>query len=149
MFPVSYMDLGILLAIFMLISAVALVPIIFFCRTLQKCLNRCAPQCRKIHPDQVWLLLIPLFNLGWQFIVVSRMASSLANEFQLRGMVNDPEPGKSLGMIFCIFNLCALIPVLAIFFGMAGMICWVLYWMKIANYSAEIAVSANGSINAG
>ena len=129
-------------SIIFLIFGIALIPLIFFCLTLQKCLTRCSPQCRTMIPGQVWMLLIPFFNIVWQFTVVSRISSSLANEFRLRNMVREPEPGKSLGLAFCILYLCGIVPFLGIFSGVAGFVCWILYWVKIANYSSEISLPA-------
>lgn len=133
-------ELLVIIAIIFLISVTTLAPLAFFCLTLQKCLNRCAPQCRTMSPGQAWLLLIPIFNLVWQFIVVSRIASSLANEFRLRSMIKEPEPAKSLGLAFCLLFVCGIVPFLGVLAGIAGMICWILYWVKIANYSAEISM---------
>jgi hypothetical protein len=140
-------ELLVIVAIIFLISVTTLVPLAFFCLTLQKCLNRCTPQCRTIAPGQVWLLLIPFFNLVWQFIVVSRISSTLANEFRLRNMIKEPEPGKSLGLAFCILFVCGIVPFLGILAGIAGLICWILYWVKIANYSAEISMPATAASN--
>ena len=142
MFSVTIAKLIALTTIIVIVFGIALIPIAFFCLTLQKCLNRCSPQCRTMSPGKVWLLLIPLFNLIWQFVIVSRIASSLANEFKLRNIIKEAEPGKSLGLAFCILFVCGLIPIVSLFAGMAGMVCGILYWMKIAKYSAEISISA-------
>jgi hypothetical protein len=74
---------------------IILIPAIFYCLTLQKALNRCAPENRAMAPGMVWLMFIPLFNLVWQFFVVINMAKSLGAEFQKRGIAEEPEPGKS------------------------------------------------------
>jgi hypothetical protein len=113
-----------------IVFAILLLPAIFYLLTLQKALNRCSPECRAMKPGMVWLLLIPLFNIVWQFIVVLNMAKSLAAEFQKRGMVEDPNPGQTLGLVMCIGNLIC---------GPVGLICWIIYWVKIAGYSGKIA----------
>ena len=89
-------------------------------------------------PDQVWLMLIPVFNMVWQFIMVDRVASSLANEFRRRNIVGDAEPGKSLGLAYCILVVTSIIPVIGILTGIAGLVCGIVYWVKIANYSAQL-----------
>lgn len=78
----------------------------------------------------VWLMFIPLFNLVWQFIVVLNMAKSLAAEFQKRGIAEDPKPGQTLSLVMCIGNLIC---------GPVGLVCWIIYWVKIAGYSSKIA----------
>ena len=130
------------LLLILILLGVLLVPGIFFLLTLQKALSRCSPESRTMPPEQVWFLLIPIFNFVWQFIVVSRLASSLGNEFRRRNLVKEPEPGKSLGLVFCILDLCGIIPVLGIFASLAGLACWIMYWVKISNYSAELALQS-------
>ena len=116
--------------IVLVVIAIMLVPMVFYCLSLQKALNRCSPECRAMNPGMVWLIFIPLFNIVWQFMVVLNMAKSLAAEFQKRGMAEDPNPGQTLGMVMCIGNLIC---------GPVGLICWILYWVKIAGYSNKIA----------
>jgi hypothetical protein len=116
-----------------------LLPVIFFLLTLQKALQRCSLRSRVMEPGQVWLLLIPVFNLVWQFILVSNVATSLGNEFRARNMVREAEPGKALGHAYCILGLCSVIPFVGILTSIAALICWILYWVKIAGYSSELA----------
>ena len=116
---------------------IVLVVTIFYLLTLQKALSRCAPENRAMSPGLVWLMLIPLFNLVWQFLVVINISKSLAAEFQKRGLaVEDPKPGYTLGIVMCVGNLiCA--PV--------GLICWIVYWIKISGYSNKLAAPAPGA----
>ena len=122
-----------------IIFAIFLIPAIFFILTLQKALNRCAPENRAMQPGMTWLLLIPLFNLVWQFIVVINMAKSLGAEFQKRGMAEEPEPGKALGLVMCILVCCGIIPYLGVLCDIGALICWIIYWVKIAGYSNKLA----------
>ncbi len=124
--------LGLFTVVFIAI-AVMLVPYIFYLLTLQKALNRCSPENQVMKPGLVWLLFIPLFNIVWQFFVVLNIAKSLGAEFQKRGMAEDPTPGQTLGLVMCIGNLIC---------GPVGLICWILYWIKIAGYSSKLAVPA-------
>jgi len=122
--------------------AIILVPLILFLLTLQKTLTRCAPENRAMAPGMVWLMLIPLFNLVWQFFVVINVSKSLAAEFAKRGIAEEPEPGKKLGMITCILGCCGIIPLLGVLCSLGALVCWILYWMKIAGFSAKIAAPA-------
>jgi len=56
-----------------------LIPTILFLLTLQNTLKRVCKKNRMIEPGQVWLNLIPLFNIVWQFIMINRIADSLKN----------------------------------------------------------------------
>ncbi len=115
---------------------------ILYLLTLQKSLNRCSPESRAMAPGLVWLMLIPLFNLVWQFFVVLNIAKSLQAEFALRGIDAEPEPGKKIGLAMCILNACGLIPVVGAFLSLGGFVCWIIYWKKIADFSARIAAPA-------
>lgn len=103
---------------------------------LSSVLSKCSPPSRTMEPGMVWLLLIPLFNIIWGFLVVLALAKSLANEFRLRNIPLDtPEPGKSVGLAMCICGAFGIIPFVNIATGLAGFVLWILYWVKIAGYS--------------
>jgi hypothetical protein len=117
-----------------------LAPTIFYILTLQRVLTRCSPQARARAPRSVWLLLIPVFGLIWQFILVSDIARSLANEYALRQLpLTEPEPGKTIGLAMSILCASSIIPIVGAFTGIAGVVCWIVYWVKIAGYSRSIA----------
>ncbi|MGH9583557.1 MAG: hypothetical protein ACRD4O_11535, partial [Bryobacteraceae bacterium] len=92
------------MAFVQLVTVLALVSLLvcyfLYLATLQKALKRCSEQSRTGSPGSVWLMLIPLFSLGYQFAVVIRVANSLGNEFTRRGLANEPRaPGESLGIL--------------------------------------------------
>ena len=121
-----------------------LVPIAFYIMSLQKELNRCAPENRAIQPAMVWLLLVPCFNVVWHFFVVLKMARTLGAEFQKRGLAESPAPGQTLGLIMCVLICCAAIPIpfLRPLAGLGGLVCWILYWVKIAGFSKKLEPEA-------
>ncbi len=112
---------------------------IFYCLTLQKALSRCSPQNRTLSPGLVWLFLIPIFNLVWHFFVVINMAKSLHAEFVARNIVEEESPGQAIGLATCILNVVALLPFVGWVARIAGLVCWIIYWVKIAGYSGKIA----------
>lgn len=123
--------------------SVLLIVIIFFLLTLQKALSRCGRHNRTMEPGMVWLNLIPLFNIVWQFITVARVAESLKNEFRSRGWHRGEDYGNGVGMASCALRLCGIIPLLGPFLSLAGFICGIVYWVKIANYSSQLATRAS------
>jgi hypothetical protein len=70
-----------------------LIPTIFFLLTLQKALTRVAPERRTMNPPMVWLGLIPLFSVVWNFIMVSALSKSLGAELTARNIPHENEPG--------------------------------------------------------
>jgi hypothetical protein len=123
-----------------IVLTASLIPMIFYLLTLQKTLSRCSPERRAMEPGLVWLLLIPLFSLVWHFFVVSNVAKSLQGEFEKRQIGIEPSPGYSLGLPMCILNACAVIPLLGILAWLAGTVCWIIYWVRIAEFSRRLEV---------
>lgn len=133
---------GMLIFVALGIFALLLIPTIFFLLTLQKALTRCSPANRAMSPGLVWLYLIPLFNLVWMFFLVINLAKSLGNEFAQRGINEGPNPGQSIGMAWAICSICSIIPFVGSLAAIASLVCWILYWVKISNYSSMIAEPA-------
>jgi hypothetical protein len=118
------------------IGGLFLIPAIFYLLTLQNTLSKCAPASRTMDPPLVWLLLIPFFHLIWGFFVVMALAKSLGNEFRRRAIPSaDPMPGQSIGFAMCICGCCGLIPVINFLAGPAAFVLWIIYWVKIAEFS--------------
>ena len=60
----------------------------------------------------------------------------------------EAEPAKGIGLAMCILTACSIIPLLGILTGIAAFVCWILYWVKIHDYSEKlyvplVAASAN------
>jgi hypothetical protein len=92
-----------------------------------------------MQPGEVWMMFIPIFGLVWHFITVGRIADSLAAEYRERNIpVQEARPGYNIGITFLILNLCGIIPVLGILTSIGGIVCWIIYWSKIAGYKREL-----------
>jgi len=132
-------EIMIILVVVAVIFGISLIPMIFFLLTLQNTLNAVSFENRKMEPGLVWLSLIPLFGMVWQFIVVDRMAGSLQAEFAKRGMATEEaRPGNSIGLAYCILFCCSLIPFLGYVTSIAGLICWIIYWIRISDYKNRL-----------
>jgi len=123
------------------------IPGILYLRTLSVALQKCSTQNRKMSPAKVWLLLIPLFNLVWQFIVIPKVSDSLRAEFRERNIRFKGDIGESIGLFFCISIILHII--LATATGTANMlipvtILWILHWVKIASFSGMLSNLAIG-----
>lgn len=125
------------------VIAALIIPTIFYLLTLQKALSMCSPASRTMAPGLVWLLLIPLLDIIWQFFVVIAISKSLHNEFVKRNMIESPTPGRGVGLAMCILFMASYIPHLGVPAGVAAFICWIIYWIKIAGYSAKLQNSTN------
>lgn len=130
---------GTILLVVIIAIAIGLIPMIFYLLTLQNTLKEVSPENQKMPPSNVWLVLIPLFGLVWNFIIVNRMADSLAAEFAKRNIpVDEERPGYSIGLTYSILFCCSIIPVLGGLASLAGLVCWIIYWVKIAGYKTTL-----------
>ncbi len=113
-----------------------IIPVIFFLITLQKTMNVIAIESRKMSPSSVWLMLIPFFNIVWQFIMVSRIAESIKAECsRLNIPVKENKPTYSSGLTWNICNFITIIPIVG---ALAALITWILYWVKVNEYKKLI-----------
>ena len=138
-----------LMAFLPIFIAVALIPIVFYLLTLQKALKRCDPSLRTMVPGQVWLCLVPVFNLIWPFFVVNALSNSLHHEFTRRGILEEPQPGRTLGMATAILVGLTVLPLVGYVTGVPALVCWILYWVKIAGFSEKIAAPYAAGVPAG
>jgi len=127
------------LLIIFFVLALFIVPVIFFLLTLQHALSKCAAASRTMEPGMVWLFLIPLLGLIWSFFVVMGLGKSLANEYARRGIPSEePAPGQPIGIAMSVCNCCCWVPILGALAGIAGLVLWVVYWVKIAEFSRKL-----------
>lgn len=115
---------------------VGLIVQIFFLLSLSRCLAECAPRNRTMEPGQVWLNLIPFFNLVWLILTILRLSESLQNEFRSRRLrSDDPDFGKMTGILFYVFNFVC---------GLVSLVFFIMYWAKIAGYTRQLREDRGG-----
>ena len=131
-----------------------LIPFIFYLVTLQKVLAAIASESRMMAPAQVWLLLIPFFNIVWQFIVIKRIADSIKNEcLRLNISMAEERPTYALGLTITLLYLVSLVlnrnnvsPLLGLICIIASFICWIIYWWKVVGYKNLIVANRDNSL---
>ena len=130
-----------LLILLFVAAVVFLLPAIFYCLTLQRALQKCAPESRTIEPWVVWLTVVPLVNVIANFFVVLGLSKTLRNEFDRRGIAGmDREPGQAIGLAMAICLCCSIVPMLGAVTGIAHFVLLIIYWFKIAEYSRALDV---------
>jgi Na+-transporting NADH:ubiquinone oxidoreductase subunit NqrC len=143
-------------ALVLIFFVVLVVIAILFLLTQYYTLKAIQPQNRNMSPGEVWLQLIPLFNLVWQFIVVQRIAESISRElssntfsFEEKQPVQlyqqGSRPTYQIGMAMCVLNIFGFIPLLGSLARIAGLICWIIYWVQLSSYKSQI-ISKNYSV---
>ena len=131
-------ELG-LVFIALALIAILLIPKIFYLITLQSTLKAISEENRKMPPNNVWLQLIPLFGIVWHFIIVKNMAESISAEANSKNIkIDEQKPAYNIGLAMCILNCFFIIPYLNFLTGVASLICFILYWIKINSYKGKI-----------
>jgi len=131
------------LIVLLMVSGLFIVPAVFYLLTLQNALQRCSPSSRTLAPGLVWVMLIPLVNLIWHFVVVVKISQSLHNEFVRRERENaEPHPGLKLGLAMCSASVLAAIPLRSAWwlFTILGTGLWIAYWIVMSKYSRSLTV---------
>jgi hypothetical protein len=110
-----------------------------FCYFISSALAAVPAEHRQnITPGQVWLLLIPLFNLFWNFIVFQRVPDAFASYFEATGRPQPGDYGRQLGLVYSILVCCTFVPCLGLFSGLAALILLIILCVKFSEYKSLI-----------
>ena len=116
----------------------------FICFLTASTLKRIPEQYREQSPGMVWLLMIPCFNLIWNFFVYPKVAASFQNYFNdhddVRGDIGDC--GASIAQYYCIAGACSIIPLLNYLAGPAGLVLLILTLVKFHSLKTLIPEDA-------
>jgi hypothetical protein len=120
-----------------LLLGIFLLPWFFFLLNLQTTLNRVNDRNRAMPAGQVWLNFIPVFNLGWFIYTVTKVRDSARDEYQSRGWAPDGDFGYNVGLTTGILAIASFfigwVPVLGWGIGLALLVCWIIYWLKMSD----------------
>jgi hypothetical protein len=81
--------------------------------------------------------------------VVSKIAGSLQKQMSNHHQFSfenyeavertlDEKPTYGIGIAYCILLCCSIIPMLGGFAALAGIVCWIIYWVKLAGYKRKL-----------
>jgi hypothetical protein len=134
-FNLGAQELILLFFITFIHGVLLLIACVFYILTLQSTLNSISINNRKMAPNQVWLLLIPIFGLVWHFFIIRDMASSIHDEAVNRNIqLNELKPAYNIGLAMCIVSCLFFVPGAFI----ATLVLWILYWVKISGYKNQL-----------
>jgi hypothetical protein len=128
---------------------VGLTVFLLFLSTVARTASRVRRDNRRIEPPQVWLNMLPVFNIIWMPITVDRLAASIKAECEERGL---DEPGEGYGrmtgltwLTLSAFTLPSLAvsrgfdsPCCSLMFVLLGVVFWVSYWAQLAGYARKL-----------
>ncbi|MBC8053000.1 MAG: hypothetical protein H7Y13_08040 [Sphingobacteriaceae bacterium] len=121
-----------------------------FVLAIIRTLQQVNPVNRRISPVLVWPLIIPFLNLLWNFFVAIELSRSIRNELASRDFEVKGYPTLIYGILYALINLGSFfvaVPTdiqnlhknyLYVFFSLAVVIIFILYWTKINWYKAVL-----------
>ena len=135
-----------ILIILIVIGGVIAVGVLYML-TLSRALKKCKPENQLMPPANVWLSFIPLFRIGWIFVVIIKVSDSLKLEYEARGIAENHDFSKGLGIAYASCNAAGIlpIPVIGQLASLAGLVMWIIYWVKIKGYSSKLDTIKTGS----
>ena len=128
----------ILIAALVIGLAIALAVQVVIILLLQNPLKAVPSEHRKIDPGMIWLLMIPLFNLFWNFQVYLAVSDSFKSYFNSVGRRDVGDCCRTIGMWYAICAACSIIPCLNYIAGPAGLVLLIIYLVKIHGLKNEI-----------
>ena len=129
---------------FIVVVVVALVVALSFLSEVARLLRRVEPDNRRMEPGQVWLNLIPVFNVIWVTVTIERVAESLRAEFSARGLHGpDEKYGRKTGLtlLALLASAVPLYPVAIVTYPIAFGY-WIAYWKHLNRFSARLKSGA-------
>jgi hypothetical protein len=126
---------------FMYMAIVAVIGIsiaMFICWMLYSCLKRIPESFRLQQPGLAFLLLIPFFNLVWNFFVYPPLAKSYKAYFDSKGDTSVGDCGYGIGLAYSICAALCVVPLINIVTGIATLVLLILYLIKAWNLRSRI-----------
>lgn len=121
-----------------IIFAISIGIAVLYLLTLQNVMKAVTPENQLVPPTNVWLMLIPLFNLIYPFILYPKIADSIKQDLAARGVDDSSDCGRSLGITMPILGLVGMVPVIGGLAGLANLIIWIIFWSKMSTYKTTL-----------
>ena len=96
------------------------------------------PEHRKQEPGMVWLLMIPIFGLVWNFFVFPRLSQSFQSYFAAQGRTDVGDCQAQMSLIYCILAACSIIPYLGALAGLAALVILIINLIKYNDLKKQI-----------
>jgi len=96
------------------------------------------PEYRAIEPPMVFLLIIPLFSLVWNFFVFQRVPESFRRAFAAHGRTDVGDCGRGIGLAYAITSCCTLIPCVGSIAALAALVLFIIFIVKIWGLKSDL-----------
>ena len=117
--------------------------LIVICALLHSALARVPPEHRTMEPGLVWLLLIPLFGIVWNFFVFLRIPESYKNYFTAQGRTDVGDCARGVGLWYAICGALLFVPCLNYLAVPAALVLLIIFLVKIFGLKSQISPPAS------
>jgi len=132
----------------LVILLVGIAVMIFIMLTLQKHYQAISAEHREFNPPgKVWMLLIPLFNFYWMFIVNPGLGRSYRKALEAKGVTDAGDGGEKIGLWLAIASVAGLIPLVNMVSGIAALILLIMFLVKMADHKKPHNTEQSKSMN--
>lgn len=155
---------GFLITFFSIILAVIGIWIaikIYFIVTLKRLLLQLSPSNRCISTGSLWYLLIPFFNLYWNFNVINKISYSLRLEYYSKGLSFKDSPTSKLGLIWAFSSsyyligfvvkfsekLSFIISMVGVGISILSVVLFFCYWVAILEHKKILTSITNAQLS--
>jgi hypothetical protein len=142
--PSEALSIAIVLAMIAVVLFIALAIQAVICYFVAEHYKIIPAGLRKMEPGQVWLMMIPLFNLYWAFPVFLGLSESYQAAFAARGRTDVGDCSRQIALWYCICVACSVIPCLNYISGPASLVLLIIYLIKISEYKKQLLESPGG-----
>ncbi len=111
------------------------------CYFVSECYKRIPKQFRQMQPTLVWLSLIPIFNLVWNFFVFPKLSASFKAYFDSVGGRDLGNAGRGMALAYCICAACMIIPCVALPAVLGALVLLILYLVEAYKLKSLISAS--------
>ncbi len=117
----------------LIVIAVFLALVSFYCRDLQRVLDKIQPQNRNAKPNSVWLMFLLPYNFIEDFFIMYNIAVSIKREAaQNSSLQFSKRYGLFSGIGWCSAQIISLLPgVIGQTAGLVALILWVAHWVFV------------------
>jgi hypothetical protein len=135
-------DIGFILAVIGISLLIMFAISIVICAMLYVAQKRVPPEHQQIEPLTIWLLLIPIFNLVWNFFVFRKIPQSYRSYFNSQGRTDVGDCGEQIGLWYSICMVGSIIPCLNYVAGPAALVLLIIFLVKIYGLRGQIPEAA-------
>ncbi len=133
-----------------IVIVVFLAAVAYYCRDLQRTLERVSPPSRAATPRSVWLMFVLPYNFVEDFFIIANVAKSLEREARHNATLRPFATfGRRSGFGWCGAQIVSLVPHEAgTLAGLVALVLWVVHWRLIRRVNAVLAVPAAVAVDA-